>query len=95
MNYVSFFQLLQPNAECTLCCSYHFVFQRLNLFGFLASSEIEERAKSKGDAALNADLLDQRLALQWVQKNIDDFGGDRDKVDICPISFARQDLLCG
>ncbi|KAF9507965.1 hypothetical protein BS47DRAFT_264345 [Hydnum rufescens UP504] len=53
---------------------------RLNLFGFLASSEVEKRAKSKGDAVLNAGLLDQRLALQWVQKNIDAFGGDRDKV---------------
>jgi Carboxylesterase family len=94
MNYVSFLRLVQAKAECTVPCSYRFDFQRLNLLGFLASSEVEKRAKSKGDAALNAGLLDQRLALQWVQKNIDAFGGDRDKVDLWPINFTGQDSLC-
>lgn len=56
--------------------------QRVNLFGFLTSSEIEQRAKEKGDVALNAGLLDQRLALEWVQKHISAFGGDPNKVTV-------------
>ncbi|KAF8342988.1 Alpha/Beta hydrolase protein [Cantharellus anzutake] len=49
---------------------------RVNLFGFLASSEVE----SRNDAGLNAGLLDQRLALAWIQRNIAAFGGDPNKV---------------
>ncbi|THV01033.1 alpha/beta-hydrolase [Dendrothele bispora CBS 962.96] len=48
---------------------------RVNTFGFLASSLV-----SKED--LNAGLLDQRLAMQFVQDNIAAFGGDPTKVTI-------------
>ncbi|KAJ9114737.1 hypothetical protein QFC22_005613 [Naganishia vaughanmartiniae] len=49
---------------------------RLNTFGFLAGSEIA------AGGALNAGLLDQQAALQWVQKNIAKFGGDPSHVTI-------------
>lgn len=46
------------------------------MFGFLASSEIQE------NGVANAGLHDQRTALQWVQRNIGKFGGDPSKVTI-------------
>ncbi|KAL5513502.1 hypothetical protein ACEPAH_3901 [Sanghuangporus vaninii] len=49
---------------------------RIGLFGFLAGSQV----KDKG--ALNAGLLDQELALKWIQKYISSFGGDPSKVTI-------------
>ncbi|TKX18785.1 hypothetical protein C1H76_9046 [Elsinoe australis] len=49
---------------------------RLNAFGFLSSVEVREN----GDA--NAGLLDQRSALNWVERNIRYFGGDPNKITI-------------
>lgn len=49
---------------------------RLGAFGFASSSEI----KSRG--VLNAGLMDQVFALQWVQKNIAKFGGNPNRVTI-------------
>ncbi|KAH8892416.1 alpha/beta-hydrolase [Thozetella sp. PMI_491] len=49
---------------------------RLGAFGFLASEEV----KAKG--ALNAGILDQAFALQWVQDKIALFGGDPQQVTI-------------
>ncbi|KAK9774892.1 putative Alpha/Beta hydrolase protein [Seiridium cardinale] len=49
---------------------------RLGAFGFLASSDIQ------ANGVLNAGLLDQRFALEWVQKHIDKFGGDPSRVTI-------------
>lgn len=49
---------------------------RLGFFGFLAGSEVSEQ----GD--LNVGLLDQRAALDWVQRNIKAFGGDPNRVTI-------------
>lgn len=49
---------------------------RLGMFGFLAGSEIMENGEA------NAGLLDQREALDWVQRNIVHFGGDSSKVTI-------------
>ncbi|KAF7773164.1 hypothetical protein Agabi119p4_5331 [Agaricus bisporus var. burnettii] len=48
---------------------------RLNTFGFLASAH-------QPPEDLNAGLLDQRLALEFIQDNIAAFGGDPDKVTI-------------
>ena len=47
---------------------------RLGPFGFLTLATEE--------APGNAGLLDQQLALQWVQQNIDQFGGDPGRVTI-------------
>jgi carboxylesterase type B len=49
---------------------------RLGVYGFLASEAV------KGDGVANAGLLDQRLAMNWVSKYIEKFGGDPDKVVI-------------
>jgi carboxylesterase type B len=49
---------------------------RLGLFGFLAGRDVYDN----GD--LNQGLLDQRAALEWVQRHISAFGGDPNKVTI-------------
>ncbi|KAF8264084.1 alpha beta-hydrolase [Lactarius quietus] len=49
---------------------------RLSSFGFLASQEVKDAGVG------NLGLWDQRLALQWVQKYISEFGGDPSKVTI-------------
>ena len=41
---------------------------RLGIFGFLSGSQIAQ------DGVLNAGLIDQRTALEWVQRNIRPFG---------------------
>lgn len=50
---------------------------RLGAYGFLGSDRF-----TKDGGATNAGLLDQRLALEWVKKNIKCFGGDQSKITI-------------
>ena len=47
---------------------------RLGAYGFLASDEVAESGTP------NAALLDQRAAIDWVQRHISAFGGDPSKV---------------
>ena len=49
---------------------------QLGAFGFLSSDEVYRKGVP------NAGLLDQQLALQWVQQYIHLFGGDRTRVTI-------------
>jgi carboxylesterase type B len=49
---------------------------RLGVYGFLGSSEV------RSDGTANAGLLDQRAALEWINRNIAAFGGDPDNVTI-------------
>ncbi|XP_071053943.1 esterase FE4-like [Onthophagus taurus] len=49
---------------------------RLSMFGFFSLDDPSFGAPG------NAGLKDQRLALEWVQRNIEYFGGDRDQVTI-------------
>lgn len=51
---------------------------RLNVIGFLDLSEYGEEFKSSA----NNSMLDLQAALEWVQENIENFGGDPDNVTI-------------
>jgi para-nitrobenzyl esterase len=51
---------------------------RLNVFGFFSHPELN----NEGHPAGNYGLMDQQLALRWVQDNIAKFGGDPNNVTI-------------
>lgn len=59
---------------------------RLGMWGFLQTPGLVAEGSS------NAGLLDQRLALQWVQENIAAFGGDPDRVVIWGESAGAQSI---
>ena len=50
---------------------------RLGPLGFLNGKQMAE------EGLLNLGMLDQRLALHWLQENIAAFGGDPNKVTLC------------
>jgi para-nitrobenzyl esterase len=52
---------------------------RLNIFGFLHLADI---GGSKWAGATNVGIQDLRAALEWVRDNIENFGGDPDRVTI-------------
>ncbi|VDC00399.1 unnamed protein product [Peniophora sp. CBMAI 1063] len=60
---------------------------RLGPFGFLAGHDVKE------GGALNAGLLDQEFALQWVQQYISKFGGDPQRVAIYGESAGAGSVL--
>src|SRR5690349_656100 len=53
---------------------------RLGVFGFMAHPELTK--ESAHNASGNYGLLDQNAALQWVQRNVANFGGDPKRVTI-------------
>src|SRR6202008_2210639 len=53
---------------------------RLGVFGFFAHPELTKESSHQSSG--NYGLLDQIAALQWVQKNIAQFGGDPKNVTI-------------
>jgi carboxylesterase type B len=59
---------------------------RLGMWGFLQSAAIFNEGSS------NAGLLDQRLALHWIQENIAAFGGDPKRVVIWGESAGAQSV---
>ena len=59
---------------------------RTNIFGFPGSSDLPITQNNLG-------LLDQELALEWVQLNIARFGGDPDKVTIMVRLFCFSSKL--
>ncbi|KAF8983869.1 hypothetical protein BGZ52_000170 [Haplosporangium bisporale] len=65
---------------------------RLNYFGFLASKEL--RTETQGDSIGNLGLLDQILALQWVQDHIHIFAGNKDNVTVVGHSSGATSIGC-
>lgn len=60
---------------------------RLGAFGYLASRDVKDHGQ------LNAGLLDQRFALQWVQEHIAKFGGDPTRVTVGGESSGAGSVL--
>ena len=60
---------------------------RLGAFGFLASRDVKARG------APNAGLLDQRFALEWVQRYAPSFGGDPSRVTVAGESAGAGSAL--
>ncbi|POS87317.1 hypothetical protein EPUL_001685 [Erysiphe pulchra] len=58
---------------------------RLGLFGFLAGAG--------NDFASNGGLMDQRMALGWIQKHIDKFGGDKSRVTLFGEGAGASSIL--
>jgi len=55
---------------------------RLGTLGFFAPHELINEAKSRGEPVGNYGVMDQIAVLQWVKKNIQEFGGDPNNVTI-------------
>jgi len=60
---------------------------RVSHWGFLQSPEV------LAEGSTNAGLLDQRMALQWLQENIAAFGGDPDRVVVWGESAGAQSIM--
>ncbi|KAJ7636965.1 Alpha/Beta hydrolase protein [Roridomyces roridus] len=69
---------------------------RLGLFGFAASPLIEEDNNTKaGDVgAGNYGLHDQRTAMMWIHRFIQEFGGDPNNVCLFGEGSGAADILC-
>lgn len=59
---------------------------RLNRYGFLHTPEL------LAEGSTNAGVLDQRLALRWIQENIAAFGGDPSRVVLWGESAGAQSI---
>ncbi|OSX56176.1 hypothetical protein POSPLADRAFT_1160806 [Postia placenta MAD-698-R-SB12] len=60
---------------------------RLGMFGFLASAAVQE------DGDMNAGLLDQRAAFDWVRRHISSFGGDPGRITVSGQSAGSADIV--
>ena len=63
---------------------------RLNIFGFLA---LRELAEEQGGSAGNYGIMDQQLALHWVQQHIAAFGGDRAQLTVAGQSSGGTSIF--
>ncbi|KAH6654742.1 acetylcholinesterase precursor [Truncatella angustata] len=76
--------LINENENSFLGVSLNY---RLGALGFLSSEDVKE------NGVLNAGLLDQQFALEWIQKNIHLFGGNKSEVTIYGISAGAGSVL--
>ncbi|ORY59273.1 lipase [Pseudomassariella vexata] len=76
-------KLSQEIGEPVLAVSFNY---RLGMWGFLQTPQVLAEGSS------NAGLLDQHLALQWIQENIASFGGDPSQVTIWGESAGAQSI---
>jgi para-nitrobenzyl esterase len=66
---------------------------RLGAFGFLSLPALD--ATDPRGVSGNYGLLDQQLALKWVQSNVAAFGGDPDRVTVrTPTLFSLLTCVC-
>lgn len=65
--------LILPSAKPLIFATFAY---RLGQFGFLAGTPVQKNGR------MNAGLLDQKAALEWVQRHIRRFGGDPRRVTI-------------
>ncbi|MBE6936030.1 MAG: carboxylesterase family protein [Ruminococcaceae bacterium] len=65
---------------------------RLNAFGFMAHPEIT--AENGGVNCANFGLYDQKAGIDWVRRNIQNFGGDPDNITIFGQSAGGRSTLC-
>jgi carboxylesterase type B len=67
---------------------------RLGFFGFLTSKELRAEAEADGETPfVNLAMHDQRVALLWVQRHIQHFGGDPANVTIAGESAGGWSVL--
>ncbi|KAL6713453.1 hypothetical protein ACLMJK_008918 [Lecanora helva] len=77
-------QLMKTNENSFVTVEIQY---RLGAFGFLSSKDVKQNGK------VNAGLLDQRFALQWVQKHIRKFGGNPKKVTLAGESAGAGSVM--
>ena len=58
---------------------------RVNLFGFIAGTELQTEAEQDGECAGNLGFWDQRLALEWTAMHIRHFGGDPHNITVAGV----------
>lgn len=64
---------------------------RLNIFGFFAHPELSAETSYKGSG--NYGYMDQQFALQWVKNNIEEFGGDPNRITVAGESAGAWSVL--
>ncbi|KAK0631140.1 lipase [Bombardia bombarda] len=82
-NLSSIVKVSQEMGQPMIAVSFNY---RLNMYGFLQAPQILAEGSS------NAGLLDQRLALRWIQENIAAFGGNPQKVVVWGESAGAQSI---
>ncbi|KAM5343287.1 hypothetical protein ACJ41O_014253 [Fusarium nematophilum] len=73
----------QDIGEPIIAVSFNY---RLGMWGFLQNFNLLK------EGSTNAGLVDQRLALRWIQENIESFGGDPDRVVVWGESAGAQSI---
>lgn len=68
---------------------------RLGVYGFLGGTDIQAYAEAYGEQGCgNYGIWDQVLALRWIKRHIDSFGGDADHVTIMGQSAGSTSVAC-